>query len=409
MSDPTTSRDLLAEVGQPFVLQPLHKQQSAETDQRQVHQCHVMIVDDEPINIKLVRKVLREAGYRSFTEIVDPRDTIAAMRKSPPDIVLLDIMMPHISGLEILEAIRSISQLSSIPVLILTASSDRATKLEALDLGATDFLSKPVDRAELVPRIRNTLTVKLLLDHAYDHAALLEDEVRKRTQEIVTSRLEVVHCLARAAEFHDDVTGKHVVRVGRYAGLIGQYLGLNYEQLHLLELAAQLHDVGKIGIPTETLNKPGKLSPREYSLVKAHCELGQQMMGEIDEQQWDIYREHPALGGQLLNATQSPLMQMASRIAMTHHEHYDGSGYPNGLRGDEIPLEGRITAVADVFDALSCKRPYKDAYPTEKCFEIIQSKRGSQFDPDIVDALIAVKPGVIEIMRQYRETKESVQ
>ena len=400
---PNLKQDLLSKVGQPFVLQPLSKQQKCQTDKRQVQQCHVMIVDDEPINIKLVRKVLREVGFDTFTEIVDPRDTIAAMRKSPPDIVLLDVMMPHISGLEILEAIRSTPHLSSIPVLILTASSDRATKLEALQLGATDFLSKPVDRAELVPRIHNTLTIKLLLDHAYDHAAVLEHEVRKRTQEVVTSRLEVVHCLARAAEFHDDVTGKHVVRVGRYAGLIGQQMGLNFEQLHLLELAAQLHDVGKIAIPADTLNKPGKLNASEYSLVQEHCELGLQMMGEIDQQHWEIYRQHPALGGQILDTTQSPLMQLASRIAVTHHEHFDGTGYPNGLSGDEIPLEGRITAVADVFDALSCKRPYKEAYPVDKCFEIIDSKRGSQFDPNVVDALIEVKTKVIEIMDRYRD------
>lgn len=365
---------------------------------------HVMIVDDEPINIKLVRKVLREVGFTDFSDATDPRTVLTLMREQQPDVVLLDIMMPHISGLEILEAIRATPQLAHIPVIVLTASAERATKLEALELGATDFLPKPVDRAELIPRVRNALAVKAHHDHLQNFNQRLQQEVHQRTQEVVLSRLEVVHCLARAAEFHDDVTGHHVVRVGRYAGIIGERLGLSEQQLHMLELAAQLHDVGKIGIPGEILRKQGKLTSDEYAIVKRHCKMGKQMFERMDERQSRFLREHPSFDSELLNS-HSPLIQMASRIALTHHEHWDGHGYPLGLSGEQIPLEGRITAVADVFDALSTKRPYKAAFPLDECFAILQEHSGTQFDPTIVDVFLKARSAVTDVFIEYSDTE----
>lgn len=367
---------------------------------------HVMIVDDEPINIKLVRKVLREVGFNDFSDATDPRNVLAMMRQRQPDVVLLDIMMPHIDGLEILEAIRSTEALKHIPVIVLTASSDRAIKLEALELGATDFLGKPVDRAELIPRVRNALTVKAHRDHLSNYAAKLEEAVELRTKEVVNSRLEVVHCLARAAEFHDDVTGRHVVRVGRYAGIVGKALGLSEQQTHILELAAQLHDVGKIGVPDSILRKQGKLTPDEYRTVQQHCRLGKHMFEQMDERQAAFMRQHPKMGRELLGGAHSPLIQMASRIALTHHEHWDGSGYPLGLKGTGIPLEGRITAIADVFDALSCRRPYKPAYPLHECFDLVEEMSGAQFDPEVVDAFLSSRAEVTEVYIQHADKED---
>lgn len=395
-------RDLLAEVertyGQTIELCTPPSVELHSSD------AHVMIVDDEPINIKLVRKVLSEVGFSTFSETCDPRTVLTQMRTDTPDVVLLDIMMPHISGLEVLEAIRATEQFQHIPVLILTATSDRATRLEALELGATDFLNKPVDRAELLPRVRNALTMKAHQDHLKNYAGELEKAVKARTQEVVASRLEVVHCLARAAEFHDDVTGKHVLRVGRYAGLIGKELGLTNQQVYILELAAQLHDVGKIGVPDEILKKRGRLTPDEYEIVKRHCKFGKNMFERMDETQWAFVRMHPELGSQLLNASRSPLIQMASRIALTHHEHWDGSGYPLGLKGEAIPLEGRITAVADVFDALASERPYKPAMAQHTCFDAISELRGTQFDPQVVDAMLSCRDAISEVHIEFADT-----
>jgi len=395
-------KDLLAEVAVTGLMAPC--QQTPDLDpSRGVLSSRVMIVDDEAINVKLVRKVLREIGFGEFSEITDPRQTLDSMRRNMPDIILLDIRMPDVNGLELLAAIRANEQWRHIPIVILTAVSDRATKLEALQLGATDVLCKPVDRAELILRVKNALMVKACHDQFACHARILEQQVKQRTQEVVTSRLEVVQCLARAAEFHDDITGKHVVRVGRYAGVIGAAMGLDANQVHLLELAAQLHDVGKIGIPVELLKKEGPLTDEEYRIVQDHCLIGKGMFDQIDEHQWDFCRQHPALGNEMSNPMQSPLVQMASRIALTHHEYFDGSGYPLGLAGNDIPLEGRITAVADVFDALTCRRPYKQAYSVTRSFEILQQGRSSQFDPDVLDAFFQQRDDIVAIQIQYAD------
>lgn len=399
-------RDLLAEVAERYG-EKLTSRPAMEPVDPTSTTGHVMIVDDEPINIKLVRKVLMEVGFSDFSDATDPRTVLGAMRQRQPDVLLLDIMMPHISGLELLEAIRATDQLQHVPVVVLTASSDRATRLEALELGANDFLSKPVDRAELVPRVRNALMIKAYQDHLKDYANRLEDAVRQRTQEVIASRLEVVHCLARAAEFHDDITGRHVIRVGRYAGIISKALGLTEQQIHILELAAQLHDVGKIGVPEEILRKEGKLTPDEFSIVQQHCRLGKHMFEQMDERQWAFTKQHPELGSELLRASASPLIQMASRIALTHHEHWDGSGYPLGLAGEAIPLEGRITAVADVFDALCSERPYKPAFPIHQCFSIIEERSGTQFDPTVVEAFMASKTAVVDVHLELADTEQT--
>ena len=399
VSDSALTSDLLEEIAH-FSGRVLDRMPDGDFEQDSAlddHSAKIMIIDDEPLNIKLVRKYLQDAGYHEFVMLTDPREAFDSIRSEQPDVILLDVMMPQVSGTEILTWVRQESSTQHLPVVILTASTDRETKLELLELGATDFLTKPVDSAEMMPRVRNAITVKQHHDHLRDYAANLERAVRVRTAELARSRLEVVHCLARAGEFRDDVTGRHVYRVGRFARIIGSELGLSEDQAHLLELAAQLHDVGKIGIPDSILHKPDKLTPEEFELMQKHCGFGKRVFEQMDDQQWQMIREHPVLGNQLLNTASSPLIRMASRIALTHHERWDGSGYPLGLAGEDIPIEGRITAIADVFDALSTKRPYKPAIPVKECFEIMREGSGSHFDPAILDAFFRQKEAIIAV------------
>lgn len=356
----------------------------------------VMIVDDEPINVTVVRKFLQRSGYTNFDEITDSTQALPHIYANPPDVLLLDLMMPQVSGLEILEAVRSDPALDRMPVLILTASCDAETKVEALNLGATDFLSKPVDPTELTPRVRNALLVKGRED-------ALEELVAKRTAELERSRREVIHCLARAAEFRDNETGRHVLRVGKYAGILARELGFNERDAQLLEIAATLHDIGKIGIPDSILLKPGKLDPEEYELMQKHSAYGKKIVCSMDASEYETFVGHAELGSTLLGDCSSPVLQVASRISLTHHEKWDGNGYPLGLAGTDIPLEGRITAVADVFDALSSRRPYKAAFPFAKCVEILEEGRGKHFDPDVLDAFQAQRDAIVRIQIDYAD------
>ena len=390
-------RDILAEISEMFGVEKQQELRPPKLGEVEVESGHVMVIDDEAINIKLVRKVLQDVGFYRFTDITDPREALAKIRTSNPDVILLDIMMPHISGLELLEAIRATAHLKHVPVLVLTASVDRETKPEALQLGATDFLTKPVDRAELISRVRNALQMKACHDQIREYSKQLEQTVKRRTEEIVASRLQVVHCLARAADFHDDVTGQHVARVGRYAGLIGEELGLSPNEAHLLELAAQLHDVGKIGIPDSILRKQGKLTPEEFAVVKQHCAIGKSVLDRQDDRRWTPNGELSDTQSPQTEEPSTPLLHLAARIALSHHERWDGDGYPSGVAGEDIPLEGLITAVADVFDALSCKRYYKDAFPLSHCFDLLEQGRGTQFDPVVLDAFLRRKEEIVGI------------
>lgn len=357
----------------------------------------IMVVDDEPLNIKVVCAHLRRAGYKHFAETTNPTEALVVMQRERPDLLLLDIMMPGVSGLEILQHMRSIPQLADIPVIILTAVDDRNTKAAALNLGATDFLTKPLDTAELQARVRNVLAVKSYQDQLRNHARHLEEQVQQRTSELELSRLEVIHCLGRAAEYRDNETGRHVVRVGKYAAIIAEELGLDAETVELIRYAAPLHDVGKIAIPDSILLKPGKLTPDEFEMMQKHCGYGKKVFEPMSMEDWRAVAGHTSAGADVMRALNSPILNMAATIALTHHEKWDGSGYPLGLSGENIPLEGRITAVADVFDGLSSKRPYKPPFPLEKCFAIIKAERGKHFDPNVVDAFFVRKDDIVRI------------
>ncbi|MDA1013525.1 MAG: response regulator [Planctomycetota bacterium] len=363
----------------------------------------ILIVDDEPYNVLVVRRYLEQSGHQHIHATSDSTVAFQMIRERRPDVLIMDVMMPQVSGLDILKLMQLDDQLSHIPVLIMTASSDADTKTRALELGAADFLTKPLDPNDLIPRVRNALKTKAYYDQLTQQTHNLEAEVRRRTAELATSRQEVLHCLARAGEYRDDDTGHHVLRVGKYASIVARELGFSESRVELLELAAQLHDIGKIGVPDSILHKPGRLDPQEYDFIKQHCAIGKTIINPYAEEEYRLLRSHTRIGENLLSVNSSPLLMLAARIAQTHHEHWDGNGYPLGLAGEDIPIEGRITAIADVYDALSSKRPYKDAFPREKCYAILNEGRGTHFDPTVLDAFMRQSAQIIEVQLAYMD------
>ncbi len=360
-----------------------------------------MIVDDEPINIKVVRKYLASAGYTGFAMSSDSTEVMGMINREDPDVLLLDVVMPKVGGLEILQMLLADERFAQLPVVIFTAAGE--IRAQALQLGATDFLTKPINPTELVPRVRNALVVKAYQDHLKNYAAELEREVQKRTAELEESRMEVIHCLARAAEYRDNETGHHIIRVGRYVELIAQELGFDEWTVRLLKQAAPLHDVGKIGIPDSVLLNPGKLEPEEFAIIQKHCGFGKKIFGPMSTGDLSAYTSHTSLGGEIIGNCRAPVLELAAKIATTHHEKWDGTGYPLRLAGEDIPIEGRITAVADVFDALSSQRPYKAAFPLKKCFEIMVQERGKHFDPTVLDAFFARRDEIVKIQIEYAD------
>lgn len=341
----------------------------------------VLIVDDEPVNAKLLEKMLAAAGYTNFTAITDPRRVAPAYAAERVDLVLLDLNMPEVDGFAVMDQLREIEGSNDLPVLILTAQADRETRLRALAAGAKDFLTKPLDRAEVLTRIRNMLEVQLLHRDLRDQNRVLEEMVEARTRELQDTRLEVIRHLGRAAEYRDNETGLHIIRMSTYSQLMARAIGMDEAEAEMILNASPMHDIGKIGIPDRILLKPGKLEPDE----------------------WEVMKTHTTIGAKILSGHSSPLLGMAAEIALTHHEKWDGSGYPQGLKGEEIPLVGRIVAVADVFDALTSQRPYKKAWPVEQAVEFLQAERGRHFDPELVDVFLSLLDDVLEVSRRYAE------
>lgn len=354
----------------------------------------IVIVDDIAINVKVAKAHLEAAGYAHFTCVTDSTEALDRIRDANPDLLLLDIMMPGVSGLEILETLRNEEATASLPILILTGAESRDLKINALELGATDFLMKPIDVEHLLPRVRNALMVK----HYHDN---LKQQVQQRTAELEQSQRELIHCLARAAEFRDYQTGAHVVRVGLYAGIIADELGIDPDTASLIGQAATLHDVGKIGIPDAILQKPGKLNSDEVAVMRRHCGLGKEVFKSVAAE--PISTDHASVGAFIFDVGDSPTIKMARSIALTHHEKWDGSGYPLGLSGTDIPIEGRITAVADVFDALVNERPYKSAYSVNDSLAMMEEESGKHFDPAVLDAFFRRKKDVVAVQLEHAD------
>lgn len=372
---------------------------------RQLHKQRILIVDADETSLLASQTYLQQNGYQQILSTIDVHGALSIIGQQAPELVLLAVDSPSYSGLEILKSAAATAATRHLPIIILAQGLDSDVKQRALNLGATDFLNKPIDPFELIPRVRNALLLKSHREDFAGESARLEAMVRRRTEDLSRSRQQLILGLAKAAEHRDDDTGNHVLRVGRYAGMIAKQMGWPDARVQMLELAAQLHDVGKIGIPDSILFKPGKLDPQEWELMRKHCSFGVDIVEPVSLQDLSKLRAHARLGAEMLHVRSSPMMMMAARIAQTHHEKWDGSGYPIGLAGEDIPIEGRITAVADVFDALSSERPYKKAFPRQKCFEIIEEGRGNHFDPQIVDAFFECASKIVEVQLALMDRK----
>lgn len=341
----------------------------------------ILIVDDEFINLDVLKEILGMEGYDNLTLTESPTEAIKLFKAEEFDLLLLDILMPELDGFQVLEQIHELKEKRKIPVLILTALNDHATKLKALENGANDFLGKPFDAAEALARIKNLLKIRFSQKQLHQSNLILDQKVKERTLELNQTLLEITRRLGRAAEYRDNETGLHIIRMSLYARTLAEHIGFNENALELLENAAPMHDIGKIGIPDSILLKPGRLNEEEMSIMKTHTTIGAKILGN-----------HP-----------SALLKSACQIALTHHERWDGLGYPNAISKTEIPLEGRITAVADIFDALTSKRPYKDPWPIEHAIKFINDNREKIFDPELSDAFLEIIPKIEIIKEKYSE------
>lgn len=349
-------------------------------DETKIKEAKILIVDDQPANVTLIEKMLDIDGYQNVISTTDPTQVETMYVEQSSDLVLLDLNMPVMDGYQVLAKIREVEP-DYPPIIVLTAQSDRESRIKALDLGARDFLAKPFDRVELMTRIRNMLEVRIMAKTVKNQNKILDSKVKERTQELNNTRLEVIRRLGRAAEYRDDLTGFHIIRMSRYSQLLASAAGMTeYEAENVLN-ASPMHDIGKIGIPDNVLLKPGKLDAEEWRIMKTHVDIGVE----------------------ILSGSDSVLMNMAAEIAQNHHEKWDGSGYPCGLKGEEIPLTGRVVAVADVFDALTTARPYKKAWEVEEAVKFLKEQSGQHFDPGLIELFIEILPEILKIRDQYAE------
>lgn len=330
----------------------------------------VVAVDDDNANLELLRRILEPVGYENLITLTDPREVLPLCREAEPDLMVLDLMMPHMDGFELHRRLADeLPGFAYVPVLFLTADDSREVQEKALSLGGHDFLTKPLSPREVRIRVRNLLTTRALHRELHEMNRELDARVRQRTSELEEARVEILERLAMAAEYRDDQTGDHIRRVGRTAARLARELGLDQEDVEKIRLAAPLHDVGKIGIHDSILLKSGGLTDQEFDRMETHT----------------------LIGADILGGSRFPLLRTAARIARHHHEWWDGSGYPDGLSGEEIPLSARIVAVADVFDSLTHDRSYKEAWDEGSALAFLEERRGEQFDPRVVDAFLEIR------------------
>ena len=349
-------------------------------EEKTIKEAKILIVDDQPANVTLIEKMLDIDGYINVISTTDPTQVESIYLEQNSDLVLLDLNMPVMDGYQVLAKIREVDP-DYPPIIVLTAQSDRESRIKALDLGARDFLAKPFDRVELMTRIHNMLEVRIMTKAMKNQNIKLDGMVKERTKELNDTRLEVIRRLGRAAEYRDDMTGFHIIRMSRYSQLLALAAGMSEIEAEMLLNASPMHDIGKIGIPDHVLLKPGKLDAEEWTIMKTHVDIGVE----------------------ILSGSDSELMDMASEVAQNHHEKWDGSGYPQALAGENIPLTGRIVAVADVFDALTTERPYKEAWPIEKAIEFLKEQSGKHFDPKLVELFLDIMPAILNVRTEYSE------
>mgnify|MGYP001764773474 CR=1 FL=1 len=347
----------------------------------------VMIVDDRGTARSLLEGLARsiEPGLRveSFAE---PQAALDRAAQSTPDLIISDYRMPGMDGVEFTRRLRAMPRLEEVPIVIVTVVEDRQIRYQALESGATDFLTRPIDPQECRARCRNLLTLRRSQKIVSDRAKWLEDQVMQATRDVRIRERETLLRLAKAGEYRDEGTGNHIIRMAKYARLIASELKLSAMECDEIESSAPMHDIGKIGIPDQILLKPGPLNEEELCVMRRHAEIGYQILAD----------------------SPSRYLQMGAVIALGHHEKFNGSGYPNRLSGEAIPLPARIVAVGDVFDALTTVRPYKQAWPMQKALDYLKSEMGGHFDPDCVRAFLVRLDEVAQIMKEYGDYPEQI-
>ncbi|MBP9906334.1 MAG: response regulator [Rhodoferax sp.] len=341
----------------------------------------VAIVDDAEINLVLFQALIKRMGDCESITFSDALQGLEWAKQHDFDLLICDYMMPGLDGIEFIAKLRAMPDKQNLPILMITANDQKQIRYRALDAGATDFLTKPVDKVEFMARANNMLQLGANRKALADRAAWLAEEVKKATAEIVRRERETVIRLSKAAEYRDPETGAHILRMAHYSELIARALQLPKAEQELLLEAAPMHDIGKVGIADHILLKPGRLTPEEFEVMK----------------------QHAAFGYEILKGSESRVLQAGAEIARDHHEKYDGTGYPHGLAGDAIPIFSRIVAVADVFDALTSERPYKKAWSLERASEHIKASSGTHFDPQCVDAFFGNWEAVLEIRHRYQD------
>jgi two-component system, response regulator RpfG len=325
----------------------------------------ILIIDDQLTSRQILQQLVSTIEENITVEaFANPLEALKWNSGNTTDLVLVDYKMPEMNGIEFIKKFRTIPSSSHVPVIMVTSIEDRSVRYEALEAGATDFLMKPVDHHECRARCKNLLTQYQQYKIISDRSRWLERRVSEATSEIRLRERETLLRLARAGEYRDEETGNHVIRMAKYSRLIAEQLGFSKDDADVIEMAAPMHDIGKIGIRDDILLKPGKLTPEEFEIMKCHTIIG-----------YDILKDSP-----------SKYLQMGGVIALCHHEKFDGTGYPYGKKSNEIPVEARIVAVADVFDALVSERPYKNAWSIDAALDYMESRRGKHFDPDCLDA-----------------------
>lgn len=341
----------------------------------------VLIVDDAEINLILFEALLKRMGKCESFKFSSSVEGLACAKQEDFDLIIVDYMMPVLNGMEFITQLRNTSGREDTPVLMITANDQKQVRYRALDAGATDFLTKPVDKVEFMARVNNMLQLGASRKVLADRNAWLDEEVRKRTAEIKERERETVIRLSKAAEYRDRETGSHIVRMAHYSRLIARGMGLPAPECELLLEAAPMHDIGKVGITDNILLKPGRLTPEEFEVMK----------------------QHAVIGHDILKGSSSRVLQTGAAIALGHHEKYDGSGYPGGLIGDAIPIFSRIVAVADVFDALTSERTYKKAWSLERASDHVKASAGTHFDPQCVTMFFEQWDSVCEIQQRFKD------
>jgi len=333
----------------------------------------ILVVDDEPMNIDVLSSVLRPE-FKVRAALNGERALAIASANPMPDMILLDIMMPDMDGYEVCRQLKANPVTKMIPVVFVTAKNQDEDEKKGLELGAVDYITKPINPSLVLTRVHTHLAL-------YDQNRELERKVRERTAELQETRLEIILRLGRAAEYKDNETGMHVKRMSRYSQALALAAGLSETEAALILNSSPMHDIGKIGMADNVLLKPGKL----------------------DDEEWALMRQHPGIGAEIIGEHDSALLKMAREIAITHHEKYNGKGYPNGLKGDEIPFVARIVAIADVFDALTTERPYKKAWTIDDAVKLIEEEAGEHFDPELVEKFVEIMPEILALREEYAE------